>query len=107
MVPIDANRTMVKELGVSSHGEGWHERYGDQEISQFRGAQLICEKWGLSGGPGEVSRWKSHQRAVRAIDEAGSPSRSPRSPAWRTTRRPAGHLVGEASRPQGAGAKAG
>ena len=69
MVPIDANRTMVKELGVSSHGEGWHERYGDQEISQFRGAQLICEKWGLSREDLEKFSLESHQRAVRAIDE--------------------------------------
>ena len=71
MVPIDANRTMVKELGSKPFGgEGWNERYGDQEISQFRGAQLIVEKWGLTREDLERFSLESHQRAVRAI-EAG------------------------------------
>jgi acetyl-CoA C-acetyltransferase len=69
MVPIDANRTMVKELGVHPYGEGWRERYSDQEISQFRGAQLICEKWGLSREDLEQFSLQSHQRAVTAIDD--------------------------------------
>ena len=69
MVPIDANRTMVKELGANMYGEGWRERYSDQEISQFRGAQLICEKWGLSREDLEQFSLQSHQRAVAAIDE--------------------------------------
>jgi acetyl-CoA C-acetyltransferase len=69
MVPIDANRTMVKELGANMYGEGWRERYSDQEISQFRGAQLICEKWGLSREDLEQFSLQSHQRAVTAIDE--------------------------------------
>jgi acetyl-CoA C-acetyltransferase len=38
MVPMGANAAVVKELGVSTKGGGWVERYGDQEISQFRGA---------------------------------------------------------------------
>jgi acetyl-CoA C-acetyltransferase len=69
MVPIDANRTMVKALGVNPYGGGWADRYGDQEISQFRGAQLICEKWGLTREDLERFALQSHQRAVRAIDE--------------------------------------
>jgi len=69
MVPIDANRTMVKTLGVNPYGGGWAERYGDQEISQFRGAQLICEKWGLTREDLERFSLESHRRAVRAIDE--------------------------------------
>src|SRR3954463_10107875 len=31
-------------------GQGWAERYGKQEISQFRGAELMAEKWGLTRG---------------------------------------------------------
>src|SRR5204863_356613 len=50
-------------------GEGWKERYGDQEISQFRGAQLVCEKWGISRRQLEEFSLESHRRAVRAIDE--------------------------------------
>lgn len=70
MVPIDANRTMVKELGASpTRNKGWQGRYGDQEISQFRGAQLICEKWGIKRRQLEEFALQSHQRAVAAIDE--------------------------------------
>jgi acetyl-CoA C-acetyltransferase len=50
-------------------GTGWKERYGDQEISQFRGAQLMCEKWGITRRQLEEFALSSHQRAVRAIDE--------------------------------------
>src|SRR6266568_4847047 len=50
-------------------GEGWSARYGDQEISQFRGAQLICEKWGIKRAELEEFALESHRRAVRAIDE--------------------------------------
>jgi len=69
MVPIDANRVMVKHLGVGARGDGWAERYGDQEISQFRGAQLISEKWNLSREDLERFALESHRRAVRAIDD--------------------------------------
>ncbi|HEY4008423.1 MAG TPA: acetyl-CoA C-acetyltransferase [Pseudonocardia sp.] len=69
MVPIDANRTMIKELGASPYGSGWKQRYGDQEITQFRGAQLICEKWGIERAELEQFALRSHQLAVRAIDE--------------------------------------
>ena len=50
-------------------GEGWKKRYGDQEISQFRGAQLMCEKWGITRDQLEDFALESHARAVRAIDE--------------------------------------
>jgi acetyl-CoA C-acetyltransferase len=45
------------------------DRYGNQEISQFRGAQLITEKWGLSREDLERFALESHRRAVHAIDE--------------------------------------
>jgi acetyl-CoA C-acetyltransferase len=69
IVPIDANRTMVKQLGANPYGVGWNERYADEEISQFRGAQLICEKWDLSREDLERFALQSHQRAVAAIDD--------------------------------------
>src|SRR6266446_5183042 len=31
-----------------SNSPGWQARYGDQEVSQFRGAELIAEKWDIS-----------------------------------------------------------
>jgi acetyl-CoA C-acetyltransferase len=49
-------------------GEGWRQRYGDQEISQFRGAQLLCEKWGLRRQQLEEYALGSHRRAIAAID---------------------------------------
>ncbi|WP_219413734.1 acetyl-CoA C-acetyltransferase [Pseudonocardia nigra] len=69
MVPMSANASVIKELGASPRGEGWTERYGDQEISQFRGAQLICEKWGFDRDALERFSLESHRRAIRAIDE--------------------------------------
>jgi acetyl-CoA C-acetyltransferase len=69
MVPMGSNASVLKELGVSPRGDGWAERYGDQEISQFRGAQLICEKWGFGREELERLSLESHRRAVRAIDE--------------------------------------
>jgi acetyl-CoA C-acetyltransferase len=51
------------------YGQGWRDRYGTQEISQFRGAQLMCEKWGLKRSQLEEFALASHTRAVNAIDE--------------------------------------
>lgn len=47
--------------------EGWRERYGDQEISQFRGSELIAAHWNLSREDNERFALSSHQRAVAAI----------------------------------------
>jgi acetyl-CoA C-acetyltransferase len=50
-------------------GPRWRERYGDQEISQFRGAQMMCEQWDLKRSQLEEYALESHRRAVRATDE--------------------------------------
>ncbi|NGX09989.1 acetyl-CoA C-acetyltransferase [Mycobacteroides franklinii] len=47
--------------------EGWHERYGDQEISQFRGAEMIASQWNLTREENERFAFASHQRALAAI----------------------------------------
>ena len=71
MVPIGsaAIAGFEKGWGTPMDGEGWKARYGQQEISQFRGAQLICEKWGLKRQQLEEYALASHQRAAAAIDE--------------------------------------
>ena len=46
---------------------GWAARYGTQEISQFRGAELIASQWKLSREDNERFALASHQRAVTAI----------------------------------------
>ncbi|MGE0220976.1 acetyl-CoA C-acetyltransferase [Mycolicibacterium sp.] len=47
--------------------QGWQNRYGDQEISQFRGAELIAERWRLSREDNEEFALESHRRALAAI----------------------------------------
>jgi acetyl-CoA C-acetyltransferase len=70
IVAMGASVTLPMQAGMPApFGEGWRQRYGDQEVSQFRGAQLICEKWGLKRSQLEEFALESHQRAVRAIDE--------------------------------------
>jgi acetyl-CoA C-acetyltransferase len=69
LVPINANTVMLDHLQVSKYGAGWAARYGDQEISQFRGAQLIAERWGFSRADLEQFSLASHQRALNAIEQ--------------------------------------
>jgi acetyl-CoA C-acetyltransferase len=70
MVPMGSTISLPLEKGMPlPFGQGWRDRYGDQEISQFRGAQLVCEKWGLKRLQLEEFALESHRRAVRAIDE--------------------------------------
>ncbi|MDX6738399.1 acetyl-CoA C-acetyltransferase [Actinocorallia sp. A-T 12471] len=48
-------------------GEGWGARYGKQEISQFRGAELMAQKWGLTRRQLEEFALESNVRAGKAI----------------------------------------
>jgi len=68
MVPIAAAMS-APYTDPFSGSEGWRARYGAEEISQFRAADLIAEKWGI--GRAEMERYAlaSHQRAARAIDD--------------------------------------
>jgi acetyl-CoA C-acetyltransferase len=70
VVPMGSSVMLPLEKGMPPpFGRGWQERYGDQEISQFRGAQLVCEKWGIRRRQLEEFALASHRRAARAIDE--------------------------------------
>jgi acetyl-CoA C-acetyltransferase len=72
MIPIGYAMTAAEPLGITdpfSGSEGWRARYGDQEISQFRGAELIAERWGVTRERMEQFALASHTRALRAIDE--------------------------------------
>ena len=55
--------------GPFAGSRGWRARYGDQEVSQFRGAEMIARDWDLSREDMEAFALESHRRAVRAIDE--------------------------------------
>jgi acetyl-CoA C-acetyltransferase len=48
---------------------GWEARYGTQEISQFRGAEMIANQWKLTREDNENFALSSHQRAVAATAE--------------------------------------
>ena len=69
LVPIGAAANPAFGYGGPFGGDGWHERYGDQEISQFRGAELIAEKWDFGRAEIDAFAFRSHQRAVHAWDE--------------------------------------
>ncbi|MGW7691305.1 acetyl-CoA C-acetyltransferase [Streptomyces asiaticus] len=74
MIPIAfASRRAAGPLGLDdgpyAGSEGWRARYGDQPVNQFYGAELIAEKWGISREAMEEFALRSHQRAIRAIDE--------------------------------------
>jgi len=68
MVPIAAAMS-PPYADPFSGSEGWRARYGAEEISQFRAADLIADKWGI--GRAEMERYAlaSHQRAARAIGD--------------------------------------
>jgi acetyl-CoA C-acetyltransferase len=71
-IPIASAMTAGQALGFAdpfSGSAGWQRRYGDQEISQFRAAELIAAKWDLSRAELEAYALESHRRAVVAIDE--------------------------------------
>jgi acetyl-CoA C-acetyltransferase len=71
-IPISSAMTVAEPLGFTdpfSGSKGWVERYGSQEVSQFRGAEMIADKWGISREDMELFALQSHRRAIRAIDE--------------------------------------
>jgi acetyl-CoA C-acetyltransferase len=64
--------TLAAPLGFESPwagSKGWKARYGTQFVSQFRGAEMIADKWRLTREDMEAFALASHQRATRAIDE--------------------------------------
>src|SRR5881227_1096520 len=71
-IPIGYARVAAEGLGLSdpfSGSEGWRQRYGDQPVSQFYGADKIAEKWAISREDMERFALESHRRAARAWDE--------------------------------------
>jgi acetyl-CoA C-acetyltransferase len=71
-IPISSAMLVGQEMGFPdpfSGSTGWQERYGTQEVSQFRSAEMIAEKWDISRRDMEEYALESHERAIRAIDE--------------------------------------
>lgn len=71
-IPISAAMLAGAPYGFSTpfaESPGWRKRYGDQEISQFRSAEMIAERWDVSRTEMEEYAYRSHLRAIAAIDE--------------------------------------
>ncbi|SNR57629.1 acetyl-CoA C-acetyltransferase [Haloechinothrix alba] len=70
-IPISAAMLAGQQYGFDdpfSGSQGWRARYGDAEVSQFRSADMIAEKWDLSREAMERFALASHERALAAID---------------------------------------
>jgi acetyl-CoA C-acetyltransferase len=71
-IPISAAMLVADQYGFTTpfaESPGWQARYGDQEVSQFRSAEMIAEKWGITREQMEEFALASHQRALTAIAE--------------------------------------
>ncbi|OLT12201.1 acetyl-CoA acetyltransferase [Actinomadura sp. CNU-125] len=72
-IPIASAMTAAEPLGFTqgpfTGSKGWVRRYGDGEVTQFNGAEMIARDWDLSREEMEAFAYQSHQRAIRAIDE--------------------------------------
>ncbi len=71
-IPISAAMIVGRQYGFSTpfaESPGWQARYGDQEVSQFRSAEMIAEKWDISREEMEAFALASHERARAAIAE--------------------------------------
>ena len=69
MIPISFAMTAAEPLGFAdpfSGSKGWTARYGEQEVSQFVGAELVAERWGISREDMEAFAAESHLRALKA-----------------------------------------
>jgi acetyl-CoA C-acetyltransferase len=71
-IPISSAMTAGQPLGFDdpfTGSPGWVARYGTQELSQFRSAELIAEKWDIAREEMEAFAVESHTRAIRARDQ--------------------------------------
>ena len=72
MLPISSAMLAGETYGFTdpfSTSKGWIDRYGTQEVSQFRAAEMIAEKWDCTREDMERFALESHRRALQAIDE--------------------------------------
>ena len=72
MIPISSSMLAGETYGFAdpfSTSQGWLDRYGTQEVSQFRAAEMIAEKWNCTREDMERFALESHRRALQAIDE--------------------------------------
>ncbi len=71
MIPIMAGMMAGKQFGFDDPfltSPGWRARYGAQEVSQYRSADMIAEKWQIERDEMEQFAFDSHRKAIAAID---------------------------------------
>jgi acetyl-CoA C-acetyltransferase len=71
-IPISSAMTAGQAHGFDdpfTGSEGWAARYGTQEVSQFRSAEMIAERWDITRDEMEAFAVTSHERAIRARAE--------------------------------------
>jgi acetyl-CoA C-acetyltransferase len=99
-IPISAAMLAGQAYGFEDPfrgSTGWVERYGTQEVSQFRAAEMIAEKWAISRDDMEAFAVESHERAIRARAEGrfdreivpagdAEADEGPREPNWEKIR---------------------
>ena len=72
MVPITAGAQAGKddpEFNPFTGAQGWSSRFGNGEVSQFLGAEMMAEHWDISREDMEAFAVMSHERALRARAE--------------------------------------
>ncbi len=71
-IPISAAMLAGEQYGFAnpfSGSPGWEARYGSQEVSQFRSAEMIADAWNITRDDMEEFAVESHERALRAHAE--------------------------------------
>jgi len=95
-IPIGSAMVVGPQFGFDdpfSGSVGWQKRYGAQEVSQFRGADMIAERWEISREQMEEFSVRSHERALEAqrqgrfdneiiAFEGMTTDEGPRQPDW-------------------------
>ena len=72
MVPITAGSQAGKDdpdFDPFTGSSGWTSRFGNGEVSQFLGAEMMAERWDISREDMEQWAVQSHERALRAQAE--------------------------------------
>src|SRR5699024_6708357 len=68
-IPLGTANSIMKDQGFATPFAGskaWTDRYGDRVISQFHGAEMIANRWGITRDQAEAFAAESHRRAIAA-----------------------------------------
>ncbi|MGB0620816.1 MAG: acetyl-CoA C-acetyltransferase [Myxococcota bacterium] len=71
-IPISSAMTVGEQFGFETPftgSVGWEARFGDQEISQFNGAEMMVKKWDIKREELDNLAINSHLRAIKATEE--------------------------------------